>query len=166
MMPTTSLVALGGWLACVAAQTSNPTVRAAVVFVNHGETTPTLVSEHITLTPNGAQQMQRLGAAFRSRYLGGSASNTTSSNSTDAAPIQDLSADSIDNRHLAIMAGTQEWLTNSATAFMQGLYPPRPGSSDLDRNYELNSNTTDYPLNGYQYAQIITYTDSDSNSVA
>lgn len=166
MFATSGLVALGAMLLSAAAQTSNPAVRAVVVFVNHGETTPSIASEHVTLTPNGAQQMQLLGAAFRSRYLGGSASSTTSSNSTDAAPIQSISTDAIDNSQIAIMAGTEEWSTNSATAFLQGLYPPQPGTSNLDHNYVLNSNTTDYPLNGYQYAQVITYPDSDSNSIA
>ncbi|KFG87062.1 putative histidine acid phosphatase [Metarhizium anisopliae] len=166
MISTSSLVAVCGLLVHVAAQTANSTVRAAVVFVNHGETTPNLVSDHVILTPNGAQQMQRLGAAFRSRYLGGNASNTTSSNSTDTAPIQSLSTDSIDNTQMAIMAAMQEWSTSSAAAFMQGFYPPSPDTSYVGHNLVLNSNTTDYPLNGYQYAQIITYPNSDSNSVA
>ncbi|KAG8414075.1 hypothetical protein J3458_011727 [Metarhizium acridum] len=112
-------------------------------------------------------QMQRLGAAFRNRYLGGSASNTTaSSNSTDTAPIQSLPTDSIDNTQMAIMAATQEWSTSSAAAFMQGFYPPNPNTSYVGHNLVLDSNTTDYPLNGYQYAHIITYPNSDSNSVA
>ncbi|EFY88167.1 histidine acid phosphatase, putative [Metarhizium acridum CQMa 102] len=167
MISTSSLVAACGLLAHVAAQTTNSTVRAAVVFVNHGETTPNLISDHVILTPNGAQQMQRLGAAFRNRYLGGSASNTTaSSNSTDTAPIQSLPTDSIDNTQMAIMAATQEWSTSSAAAFMQGFYPPNPNTSYVGHNLVLDSNTTDYPLNGYQYAHIITYPNSDSNSVA
>ncbi|OAA41318.1 Histidine phosphatase superfamily, clade-2 [Metarhizium rileyi] len=166
MIPTSSLVAVVALLACAAAQTSSPTVRAAFVFVNHGETTPSLVSDHVVLTPNGAQQMQRLGAAFRRRYLSGSASKTTASNSADAAPIQSLATDALDNTQIAIMAGTREWSTSSATAFMQGFYPPSPDSSYLGRNLVLNSNTTDYPLNGYQYAEVITYPDSDSNSIA
>ncbi|KHN98321.1 Histidine phosphatase superfamily, clade-2 [Metarhizium album ARSEF 1941] len=166
MTSTSILVAVGGLLARVAAQTANPTVRAAVVFINHGETTPNLVSDRAILTPNGAQQMQRLGAAFRSRYLGGTAGNATSSNSAEQAPILSLSTDSIDNAQMTIMAATQEWSTNSAAAFMQGLYPPKPGTSYVGRNLALNSNTTDYPLDGYQYAQIMTYSNSDVNSVA
>jgi hypothetical protein len=166
MILTSSFVAIAGLLANVAAQISNPTVRAAVVFINHGETTPDLASGHVVLTPNGAQQMQRLGAAFRSRYLGGSASKSASSNSTEAAPIRGLSVNAIDNHQVDIMAGVDETLTGSATAFMQGLYPPSPNSSYLDHNYVLNSSNMDYPLDGYQYAQVIAYPISDSNSVA
>ncbi|KAK2591091.1 hypothetical protein QQS21_011224 [Conoideocrella luteorostrata] len=167
MLATPSLVILSALSSSVSAQVSNPQVLAAVAFVNHGETTPSQNGGRSILTPIGAQQMLRQGTAFRNRYLKGGYGNGTTPNSTEAAPIQSISIDTVDNTNLKIMAGTNSGLVNSATAFMQGLYPPKAvNSSDpLAHNYDQGSNATDYPLNGYQYAKVLTFSNADSDSI-
>ncbi|KAM3510881.1 hypothetical protein MY11210_005484 [Beauveria gryllotalpidicola] len=147
-------------------------VWAAVAFVNHGETTPFLRSASPVLTPSGAQQLYRQGAAFRERYLAPStARNASSSSSSEAATIKGLSQNAIDNAQLRILAQTDEWVVGGAVAFMQALYPPNSkalreaaGGQTLAKNAD-DSDTTSYPLDGYQYPKIETLASTDANSV-
>ncbi|PMB73877.1 hypothetical protein BM221_001304 [Beauveria bassiana] len=151
-------------------------VWAAVAFINHGETTPFLRSASPVLTPSGAQQLYRQGTAFRGRYLAPStvknaSSSSSSSSSPEAATIQGLSQNAIDNAQLKILAQTDEWVVGGAVAFMQALYPPNSnafskaagGQTSADNGG--NSNATSYPLDGYQYPQIETLASTDANSV-
>lgn len=170
MVTASFLGSFFGLLAAVSAQAgddpdTNVQVWAAVAYIINGESTPSLLSETSVLTPEGAQQMQRQGAAFRTRYLSG---NSTSSNGTSKAPIQSMSIDAIDNTELDIFSGADEWMTSGALAFMQGLYPPKTNTAtgDLGHDYVYGTNTTDFPLNGYQYPQIRTVSDADSRSIA
>ncbi|KAM3432341.1 hypothetical protein NHJ13734_006922 [Beauveria thailandica] len=147
-------------------------VWAAVAFVNHGETTPFLRSASPVLTPSGAQQLYRQGAAFRGRYLAPSTvRNTSSSSSSEGATIRGLSQNAIDNGQMRVLAQTDEWVVGGAVAFMQALYPPNSkafgkaiGGQALAENAD-DSSTTSYPLDGYQYPQIETLASTDANSV-
>ncbi|OAA52879.1 hypothetical protein ISF_09262 [Cordyceps fumosorosea ARSEF 2679] len=143
-------------------------VWAAVAFVNHGETTPFLLSSHPVLTPAGAQQLYRQGQAFRRRYLSAAAGNATT---TGAAPIRGLGQNAIDNTQLRVLSQRDEWVAGGAVAFMQALYPPdrtafnaAAGGQALAENY-VAGNTTSYPLDGYQYPQIETLPSTDINSI-
>ncbi|KAJ6786825.1 hypothetical protein PWT90_02653 [Aphanocladium album] len=142
-------------------------VWAAVAFVNHGETNPFLLNKNPILTPNGAQQLYRQGTAFRGRYLAPS----SATNASDAATIQGLSQNAIDNSQLRILSQTDSWVVGGAVAFMQALYPPNSkafnaaaGGQVLAENH-IGSNTTSYPLDGYQYPQIETLPSTDVNSI-
>ncbi|KAM3551469.1 hypothetical protein ARSEF4850_007853 [Beauveria asiatica] len=144
-------------------------VWAAVAFVNHGETTPFLRSASPVLTPSGAQQLYRQGAAFRGRYLAPSTVRNTSS--SEGATIRGLSQNAIDNGQMRVLAQTDEWVVGGAVAFMQALYPPNSkafgkavGGQALAENAD-DSSTTSYPLDGYQYPQIETLASTDANSV-
>ncbi|KAF0637446.1 hypothetical protein FPSE5266_06669 [Fusarium pseudograminearum] len=102
------------------------TVLGVTVFSRHGDRT----SKHYkgyTLTNLGFQQNYQVGAYYRSTYLEAGASKQI------------------------LGAPDQMVLLNTATAFLQGLYPPI-GNNDNVGVQELN-NGTDYtaPLNGYQY---------------
>ncbi|KAK4088494.1 hypothetical protein Purlil1_7045 [Purpureocillium lilacinum] len=143
----------------------NTRVWAAVAYIYNGETSP---GPQTILTPEGAQQLRRQGAAFRSRYLLGS-----NSSGTDSAQIQEIAKDAIDNRQLRILSRTESWIASGAVAFMQGLYPPQSdayidmtGSSDLKNNFPAGSNSTEYPLNGYQYPLVQTLSSEERTSVA
>lgn len=115
------------------------------------------------LTPLGAQQMYKQGAAFRRRYL--------TLDATDF--IQGMETEAIDNGQLDVYSQTDEWVVAGATAFMQGLYPPAAvtfsdtaGGQDLAHNYVGSKNATDYPMGGYQYPQVETLSYLDQRSIA
>lgn len=142
-------------------------VWAAVAFVMHGERTPLIGSLNTVLTPEGAQQLFRQGEAFRSRYLSGEQKELEDGD----APINNLDADSVDNTEVNAFSSADEWIVGGATAFFQGLYPAtdflngQAGGSMLGKNLlEKDGNGIQYPLNGYQYAQIQTFSEHDSQS--
>ena len=161
----------------------NTKVWAAVAYVYNGEVTP---GPEAVLTPVGAQQLLRQGAAFRRRYLaaGGSSNSSSSSNSSataaaaddddddGAAHIQGLAADAMDNRKLTVLTTADAWAASGAAAFLQGLYPPREGAfidptgaNTLGNDFTADGNATEYPLRGYQYPLIRTQSSGDEASV-
>jgi hypothetical protein len=164
--------ALAGLFAAVALAQSdgnsydNVRVLAAVAYVNHGEKTPWLTSLQKVLTPTGAQQLWRQGAAFRERYL-----NATS-DSAGSTKIFELDENVIDNTQVIAITGDDEWVVSGATAFMQGLYPPATDSFNVLAGgdalaEDFSSNNTgllNYPLNGYQYPRIETFSQQNSES--
>lgn len=145
-----------------AAAQDSATVWAAVAYVSHGETTP---GPQAALTPSGAQQLQRQGAAFRRRYLAPAA----------GAGIRGLRADALDSRQVAALAAADAWAAAGAAAFLQGLYPPRTGAYADPTGGGLlgydfvagrgNGSGAEYPLDGYQYPLIQTASDADGASV-
>lgn len=156
----------------------SPRVWAAVAFVNHGERTPaTLGDLQAVLTPEGAQQMWRQGAALRSRYLesgpsiNGAVSSDALSSDVGSAPIENIQANVIDNHELTVLSQTDEWVAGGAMAFLQGLYPAtnqtynsEAGGMDMAHNWATDTNITNYPLDGYQYPLIETLSIMDSSS--
>ncbi|XWX00557.1 hypothetical protein V2A60_008577 [Cordyceps javanica] len=133
-------------------------VWAAVAFINHGDTTPFLLRSHPALTPDGAQQLYRQGKQFRSRYLAPPA--TAKNGTSDAAPIQGMRQDGIDNTQLRILSQTDEWVVGGALAFTQALYPAFNATAAGE-----SVNRSTYPLGGYQYPQIETLAVTDANSI-
>ncbi|ORY06521.1 histidine phosphatase superfamily [Clohesyomyces aquaticus] len=130
----------------------------AVVFTRTGERTPILRSPKDTqvLSAVGAQQMHRLGQAFRSRYI-------EALDSTFPIGLQQmnfLSRDLLNPDQLEVMTLDQPYLVASAQSFMQGLYPPysingtRIGPFADATGILANGSVVDFPLNGYQYAPI------------
>lgn len=148
-------------------------VWAAVALINHGERTPAIGGLETILTPLGAQQMWKQGRAFRSRYLGADGgSKVLQTNTTRAAPIQNLAKDAIDNSQLTILSQTDEWVAGGALAFLQGLYPPnteafntQAGGKAMSTGFVTGANQTNYPLNGYQYPRIQSLSKMDNASV-
>jgi hypothetical protein len=131
------------------------TVWASVIFSRTGERTPEVLGYiPTTLTSQGAQQAYASGQFFRERYIASSSSGTLNN-----APLQGLSANSIDPLELYVMALDEQYCLGSAQAFLQGLYPPftlnASAASVLDPTSMLsNGSYIDNPLEGYQYAQI------------
>ncbi|KAM4060641.1 histidine phosphatase superfamily (branch 2) domain-containing protein [Hirsutella rhossiliensis] len=153
--------------ATVTADDSNQGIRvwAAAAYITHGERTPPMGGLQTILTPEGAQQMWRQGSAFRSRYLTGGANGSQSA-------VQGMARDAIDNAQLSVLSQADEWVAAGAMAFMQGLYPPKTdvyvgaaGGQVLGHDYADGRNTTDYPLEGYQYPWILTVPPQESSSI-
>ncbi|KAK5121729.1 hypothetical protein LTR85_004604 [Meristemomyces frigidus] len=139
----------------VAAQ-EDYTVWASVIFSRTGERTPEVLGYiPTTLTSLGAQQAHNSGAFFRDRYI----SSVSIIDGVDSAPMQGLSAESIDSMQMYVAALDEQYTVASAQAFLQGLYPPYTLNSStasvLDPTSVLANGTyVEYPLQGYQYPQV------------
>ncbi|KAF2262502.1 phosphoglycerate mutase-like protein [Lojkania enalia] len=116
-------------------------ILGITVFTRHGDRT----SKHYSgygLTNLGLQQNYQVGSNYRSIYI--------SSNSSKQ--ILGISEDKVINSQIYASAPDQPVLLNTATAFLQGLYPPlenlEPGLASETLN---NGSSYTSPLNGYQY---------------
>lgn len=97
------------------------------------------------LTDLGAQQLFRVGSDYRARYL---ASNSSSR-------IQGISEFKYDPDQVYASAPDQSILLNTATAFLQGLYPPLDNfKSQVAPEQLANGSTITTPLTGYQYVTL------------
>ncbi|KAK1761297.1 histidine phosphatase superfamily [Echria macrotheca] len=149
------------------AQTLSEHVWSSVVWVLNGERTPLWGSlPEPVLTPAGAQQMFSQGALIRNRYL---RENETELN-TEFKPIVDIEGNAIDNSQLSILTNTDQFMVNSAQAFAQGLYPPilqafAENNGGMDAARTPNGSIVNYPLGGYQYANMRTASVLDFESV-
>ncbi|WYZ41072.1 hypothetical protein EsH8_IV_001413 [Colletotrichum jinshuiense] len=131
-------LAIVGWLAGTAV---SEIVHGVVVFSRHGDRTTKHYGAQ-SLTSLGAQQCFQVGSDYRSRYL----------ESDSPHRILNVSEDKYVSSQVYASAPDQGILLNTATAFLQGLYPPL-----VDLNAEVatstlnNGSTSASPLNGYQY---------------
>lgn len=141
-------------------------VHAAVAFIRSGETTPMIAPGDRKLTPLGAQQMHFLGRQLRGRYIGDPFHDGLGHD-----PIPSLSPNELNPDQLLIQTLDKPHLSTSAQALLQGLYPPY--SSDATRNgmnpdakYILtDGSAVDWPLEGYQYANVLTAGEGSVESV-
>ncbi|KAF2088970.1 phosphoglycerate mutase-like protein [Saccharata proteae CBS 121410] len=146
-------------------------VHAAVVLTRNGERTPLLTGNSqydvAHLTALGAQQAHAQGTALRQRYLSSAEDYV---NLGPTASISGLSRYSLDNNQLYIGSTDDEYMTATAQAFIQGLYPPyalnQTAASTLDSEDVLaNSSYIEAPLGGYQYPNIRSFSALDPSSV-
>ncbi|KAF1915125.1 histidine phosphatase superfamily [Ampelomyces quisqualis] len=139
--------------------------HAAFAFVRSGERTPTLQDGTPVLTALGAQQMFTLGQNLRTRYISGNAPA-----GLGVQRIAGMSEDGLDNNQIMVQTSDQQHLISSAQAFMQGLYPPRNiansnGTQGSAGGLLSNGSAIDYPLGGYQYANILSSGQHDPKSI-
>lgn len=159
-------VMAAAWL--IEAADDNPLYHphGAVAFIRTGERTP-LIAGSPKLSALGAQQMHTLGQMFRGRYINGDNGNS----GIGQEPIIGLSADILNDDQLSIQTLDEPYLVASAQAFMQGLYPPYTISSNStghmgdETGILANGSVIDYPLSGYQYANIKAFGSQDLNSI-
>ncbi|KKY24072.1 putative histidine acid [Diplodia seriata] len=140
-------------------------VHAAVIFTRTGERTPLLVQQHgpPELTPLGARQAHSQGTVFRQRYIAPEA-NGVDLEGPEA--IRNISEYGIDNNQLYVLATDDGYATETAQAFLQGLYPPYTLNDTVPPTLTANAvlaNGTymEAPLNGYQYPRIRTASSLD-----
>lgn len=132
------------------------TVWSSVIYSRTGERTPEVLGFiPTTLTSLGAQQIYDSGSFFRDRYI----SSASTASVLNSAPLQGLSASSIDSLQFYVEALDEQYTVASAQAFVQGFYPPftlnASEASVLDPTSILANGTyIDAPLQGYQYAQV------------
>ncbi|KAL5890406.1 hypothetical protein ACKVWC_005615 [Pyricularia oryzae] len=129
-------------LATLASSVLAETIHGVVVYSRHGDRTTKHYGSQM-LTDLGAQQNFQVGSAYRSRYL------------TPNSPqhIAGISPDKYVPGQVYASAPDQSILLNTATAFLQGLYPPLVGRvDDTVASATLNNGSRSVsPLDGYQY---------------
>lgn len=141
-------LAIAGWLASTAIA---ETVHGVVVFTRHGDRT-TKHYGHQALTSLGAQQNFQVGSDYRSRYLA----------SDSPHRILNISEFKYSSSQVYASAPDQAILLNTATAFLQGLYPPLDSlEADVSTETLNNGSSSTSPLGGYQY---VVLHGQDSNS--
>jgi hypothetical protein len=156
----TTLLALA---AIVSAQTNGTSqiTWGSVIFTYHGEKTPAITNGPYNLSPLGANQLLLAGSLVRSRYVD---PPSVESPLYTSAPVEGISVQAIDNAQLYVLSTEDEFISGSALAFMQGLYPPR--ALVIDAEAILSNSTVEvHPLNGYQYPNINTVGDLDFNYI-
>ncbi|RVX66858.1 hypothetical protein B0A52_09588 [Exophiala mesophila] len=167
MLPLAPLTTGFGLLALaslVAAQSGlKHEVLGAFIYTTYGDRTPFVFDTPTTLTPLGAHQLYDAGAKIRERYvtpIEGDGLKTT---------IRDISPFQLQYDQLNILTSQDQYVTGSAQAFLQGLYPPLETFSNYTYIQGLSTieNGTNLvaPLSGYQYPSILTVTSNDLNSI-
>lgn len=150
------------------AQSSTENIWSSVAWILHGERTPIWgLTPSPALTPIGAQQMFGQGSLLRSRYL---QNIMDLDDEAGRAPIVGIERNAIDNTQLSILTNTDEFMVTSALAFAQGLYPPLEGvfsnsTGGMEGGMLPNGSIVNFPLDGYQYPSIRTFSILDHESI-
>ncbi|KAI9370508.1 histidine phosphatase superfamily [Aspergillus egyptiacus] len=118
------------------AQVSAERVLGAYVFSRHGDRTAKIL-ENTKLTDLGYSQVYLSGSYYHDRYIESSSSQY----------IQGISEEVVDLSQLTASAPADAVLQNSATGFLQGVYPP---VGNLSSQELANGSTIQSPLGGYQ----------------
>ena len=161
MAPLLQLTALLG-LTTTTALAQSQIVWASVAYVFYGEKVPSLTSGPYNISPLGANQMFDAGTFLRSRSVDPPENATQY---TGPTAINGLATASIDNTQIYVLSTDDEFISGSATAFMQGLYPPR-GVPIIDAEDQLGNGTLiAFPLDNYQYPNIGTVSELDFNYI-
>ena len=142
MVSSTVLLLLGSLF--VAGAAAAETVHGVVVFTRHGDRTTKHYGAQ-ELTRLGASQCFQVGSDYRSRYI--------ASGSTHR--IAGISEFDYVSSQVYASAPSAPILMNTATAFLQGLYPPLVGLDAEVASQTLNNGSkVTSPLNGYQYVTL------------
>lgn len=142
-------------VALAASSTLAETVHSVLVFTRHGDRTAKFYSGY-QMTNLGATQVYQSGQFYRQRYVQDGASSKVSG----------IAADQVDFRQVWASAPDQAVLYQTATNFLQGLYPPL-GEVDEQLATETLANgtvTTD-PLNGYQFILVHGESETDPDTI-
>lgn len=130
--------------------TSAETVLGAYIYSRHGDRT-SKSNPPTVLTTLGYSQVFTTGEYYRKRYI--------SSPSSSSSQITGIAPDTVDLSQIVVSSPLDDVLQNSATGFLQGLYPPVSSAKQTLRN----STAIDAPMNGYQLIPV-DQTDTGSNS--
>lgn len=117
------------------------TILGAYMFHRHGDRT-SKSTPPTNLTDLGYMEVYTSGNWFRNRYVSSNATN----------PIWGMNTDIVKASQLTVTAPSDTVLQNSATGFLQGLYPP-VGDALGSQTLRNGTNVT-APLNGYQLIPI------------
>ncbi|KAL3458361.1 histidine phosphatase superfamily [Aspergillus heterothallicus] len=120
---------------------SAETILGVTVYSRHGDRTSKHYKGYM-LTNLGLQQNFQVGSDYRDLYV----------SSGSPKQILGVSEDKYVPAQIFASAPDEAVLLNTATAFLQGLYPPLEGLDEEVASQTLNNGTAyTNPLNGYQY---------------
>ena len=117
------------------------TVLGVYMFHRHGDRTAKSTPP-ANLTDLGYEEVYTSGNFYRNRWVSSNATN----------PIFGLNTDLVKQSQIAVSAPADTVLQNSATGFLQGLYPP-VGTSLGSQTLRNGTNVTS-PMQGYQLIPI------------
>ncbi|RAK73833.1 histidine acid phosphatase [Aspergillus fijiensis CBS 313.89] len=128
-------------------------ILGAYIFARHGDRTAKVL-KNTQLTDLGYSEVYQTGSYWRSRYL----------DSNSSLQIQGINENIVKLSQISVSSPSDDVLQNSATGFLQGVYPPVGSSANQTL---ANGSTVDSPLNGYQLIPIsLTETNSNSEDTA
>ncbi|TVY36394.1 hypothetical protein LSUB1_G004763 [Lachnellula subtilissima] len=129
------------------------TVLGVYIFHRHGDRTSKSYPP-ASLTDLGYYQVHASGDYYRNRYVKSDASSE----------IYGISSDLVKNSQLSVQAPADTVLQNSASGFLQGLYPP-VGTSLGTQSLANGTNVTS-PLSGFQLipVNVVASASSSANS--
>lgn len=142
-----SLLFLSALLPLVPAET----VLGVYVFHRHGDRTSKSFAP-TQLTDLGYQQVYQSGNFYRSRYIESNASS----------PIFGINSNLVKNSQLTVQAPVDTVLQNSASGFLQGLYPPV--GATLGTQTLADGTTVEAPLGGFQLIPVNAVTSASSGA--
>jgi hypothetical protein len=119
---------------------SAETVLGAYIFHRHGDRTSKSTPPTV-LTDLGYAEVFARGSYYHNRYLA----------SGSPSQIPGIQQDIVALSQLSVSAPSDSVLQNSATGWLQGLYPPVGSSAN---NTLRNGSTVDAPLSGYQLVPV------------
>lgn len=144
-MPSNPLLLVLSLVGLLAGSTNGETVLGAVVFTRHGDRTTKHYGAQ-ALTNLGASQCFQSGSDYRARYIAAGSPHR----------IQGISEFKYDSTQVYATAPNQGILLNTATSFLQGLYPPLMELNPDVASQTLNDGSeSTSPLNGYQYVSLM-----------
>ncbi|KIW11909.1 hypothetical protein PV08_09182 [Exophiala spinifera] len=139
-------------------------VLSTFIYTRYGDRTPLVLSSTPSLTPLGAQQLYAAGAKARDRYI-----SPTDGDYTGSSTISGIAGNQLAYDQINVLSTDEQYVSASALAFLQGLYPPLELSSNWTyiegQSTVANGTNIVAPLNGYQYPQITTISSNDLNSI-
>ena len=116
--------------------TSAERVLGAYIFARHGDRTPKILGD-TRLTDLGYKEVYLTGGYYHNRYV----------TSDSPLQIEGISEPFVNTKQVQASSPPDEVLQNSATGFLQGVYPP----VGVSANETLRNGTTvESPLDGYQ----------------
>ncbi|KAK5166144.1 uncharacterized protein LTR77_008405 [Saxophila tyrrhenica] len=141
-MYTLPILALAAALPTALSQSSNSeTILGVYMFHRHGDRTAKITAP-ANLTDLGYRQVYDSGSYYRSRYIDSGADFR----------ISGINPDAVLQSQLQVSSPIDDVLQNSATGFLQALYPPV--GSELDAEELRNGSTVTAPMQGYQLIPI------------
>ncbi|TGO31137.1 hypothetical protein BPAE_0001g00310 [Botrytis paeoniae] len=120
-----------------AQESTSETILGVYIFHRHGDRTTKSYSP-TSLTDLGYAQVYASGNFYRNRYIDSNASS----------PLYKISSDIAKVSQLNVQAPVDNVLQNSASGFLQGLYPPV--GATLGSQTLANGTSVEAPLGGFQ----------------
>ncbi len=167
MLRSKQVLALLATTVCtVTAQTQlRQQVLSTFIYTHYGDRTPFVLPHDPTLTPLGAQQLYNAGANFRARYV----TPGSVEEGDQFTTIRNISPYQLFQDEITVLATNEHYVSASAQAFLQGLYPPLTSSSNYTyitgQSPLANGTNIVAPLDGYQYANLQAVSSNDLNAI-